>query len=139
MENTLENKARFMAQYWGQKVFKFRDGQMEPQKVGSTYMTKYGIKNRYLLLKPLSSITDEDALELAKIGLPDRLYDYLWSKQTGEAIAKSIKHGRQTNIFYKDFRMADAFDFLKLKGYAVSWMGLSVEKLIEYGWVKLNL
>ena len=27
----------------------------------------------------------------------------------------------------------EAYDYLRSKGYALPWMGLSVEKLIEYG------
>ena len=31
----------------------------------------------------------------------------------------------------------NVYDFLRSKGYALPWMGLSVEKLVEYGWVVL--
>ena len=29
-------------------------------------------------------------------------------------------------------------DWLRLNGFAVSWGGLSVDQLIEYGWIKLK-
>jgi hypothetical protein len=29
-------------------------------------------------------------------------------------------------------------DYLRSKGYALHWMDLSVEDLVEYGWIKLN-
>ena len=30
------------------------------------------------------------------------------------------------------------FDYLRSKGYALPWMDLLVEDLVEYGWVKLK-
>jgi hypothetical protein len=29
-------------------------------------------------------------------------------------------------------------DYLRSKGYALPWMDLSVEDLVEYGWIKLK-
>lgn len=29
-------------------------------------------------------------------------------------------------------------DFLRSKGYALPWMGLSVEEMVEYGWIRLK-
>lgn len=71
MENTLENKAKFFAQYWGQNV-------LNSDKYGCENISYYfnpsqsnvdGIKgyNYHLLLKPLSSITDEDACHISML------------------------------------------------------------------------
>jgi len=29
-------------------------------------------------------------------------------------------------------------DYLRSKGYAVDWMGLTVNQMINYGWIKLQ-
>lgn len=110
MENTLENKAKFFAQYWGQEVLTtffgsgfYIDRDLYPISSGSFF----------LVLKPLSSITDEDAGE------------------SGYDNAKSmLSDNYLVNSPY-------VFDYLRSRGYALPWMGLSVEQLIEYGWVKL--
>jgi hypothetical protein len=34
--------------------------------------------------------------------------------------------------------MFELHDYLRSKGYALPWMGLSVDELVEYGWVKLK-
>lgn len=138
MENTKENKSKFFALHFGQKVFRHVAwGDLrECIEVDGAIVNypSYG----YLQLAPLSSITDQDGIELAKIGLPERVYDYLWSSQTGKHIARSIQAGRQTNTYYPFFRMGDAFDFLRSKGYAVDWLCLSVDEQVKYGWVKLK-
>ena len=136
MENTLENKMKFFALYYGQEVMK-EQGKRQINTYTVSYLD-YDKSNHWLELTTLLSITDEDAMKLAKIGLPERIHDYLWSYQTGRAIAKSIQEGRQTNTYYPFFRMGDAFDFLRSKGYAVDWLGLPVQKQIEYGWIKLK-
>lgn len=62
MENNLENKAKFFAQYWGQEVF------IEPNYDNSNKLKViYDVHiDDYVLLKPLSSITDEHAVAIAK-------------------------------------------------------------------------
>lgn len=144
IENTPENKEIFNGLYAGQYVQ--RNHNWLPHTTvtsiindkallfrGYKVNTAYTSKDWYLELTHLSQISDEDADELSMVGLPDRLYDYLWGAPTGKAIAKSIECGRQNNIYYPNFRMADAFDFLRSKGY---YVGDGTE--IEYGWCKLR-
>lgn len=64
---------------------------------------------QYLELKPLSSVIDKDAIKL------------------GYGNAKHLL----SNILYNR-------DELRQLGYALDWCGLSVEKQIEYGWIKLK-
>lgn len=123
MENTLENKAQFIFQYFGQKRLLFTVNEdRDFRKVGFS-TTQYIIENCHLELKSLSLITDEDAYNYAKNYLnwtdPD---DYKkWFLDQGCQI-KGHRHA----------------DFLRSKGYAVSFMGLSVEELENYGWIKLK-
>ena len=133
MENTLENKAKFFAQYWHQYVVKVKSQTDDTvTRVGYGIMQDF-INSCYLQLTPLSQITDEDAIEVASI------------------IAKTITNVDDnspvlinSNEVKKDievlaFASYETVDYLRSKGYALPFMTLSVEKLIEYGWVKLNV
>lgn len=155
-QNTLENKARFFAQYFGQHVLYFTSDFL--RKID--YLTIVGIENDdYLELKPLSQISDEDAIEVAKLVSP-MLFEGR-GKNGGHYIDKSetwwysVKHNGKTlmvdidlNGYVFEYDGVDEYkrpsrsligtDYLRSKGYALPWMDLSVEDLIEYGWIKLN-
>lgn len=113
MENTLENKAKFFAFYWGQKVFKSSINQDVPHKNTFGKSIRH---NDFLELKPISSISDEDAHFLG----------YSDAKSATTTYFKTL--GKNTN---------DA-DYLRSRGYALPWMWLSVEELVRRGWVKLK-
>lgn len=125
MENNLENKAKLFAQYWGQKVFiNALNKAFFIQKVGSSYMTKYGVEHRCIYLKPLSSITDEVAEMVS--GLMH------WGKDP-----KSV---RNTIVLLNlNSFPAIVIDYLRSKGYAVPFLGMSVEQLVDFGWIKLEV
>lgn len=106
MENTIENKSKFFAQYWGQKVLR---ASKNHELTWTITDSNNPVESEYLNLKPLSAITDEDR-------------DYCVSMWRG--------------VFKKEFDLSQG-DFLRSKGYALPWMGLSVETMIEYGWIKL--
>jgi hypothetical protein len=68
MEKTLENKAKFFAQYWAQKVlrYSFQTDDIKPlNNVSDNFVM--ALKDAFLELKPLSQITREEAIEIAKI------------------------------------------------------------------------
>lgn len=162
MENTEQNKVKFFAQYWGQKVFV--NPILTPEPVSNTYIFEYlepeDIEQEYLELKPLSSITDEDAYQVARIVSP-MLFEGNGENgghfiDRSEPLWHSIKHKKKVMMVdidfdgyvfeYRDdeegytrpsYSLAGA-DYLRSKGYAMPYMGLSVEKLQEYGWVKLK-
>lgn len=141
MENTLENKAKFFAQYWGQNVL------TRPHCGGKKWilgdevsiqsaLSKQGYDYQYFLeLKPLSSITDED-LEKISFNFPegtkDIEFDFLPDNYKFHWKAKKGIKVKEGFLALKDF------DYLRSKGYALPWLGLSVEKQIAYGWVKLK-
>jgi len=129
MENTLDNKSKFLAQYWGQKVLSIS---------GREYLYINNIvddPNLHVLslrLKPLSSITDEDAIDVVKIHgvVNSAQYGYITEFSPIEKIKifiKSINYWR-----------SDIADYIRSKGYALLYLDLSVEQQIEYGWVKLT-
>lgn len=135
MENTKENKARFFALYWGFKCLRneLLNDNIPAHKVDTSNCK--GLPQQYLELTPLSQISDEDALELAMIiygHLDSKLYH---NKETGrELIARFFKR----EVVFYPILVNEAVDYLRSRGYALPWMGLSVEQLIEYGWVKLK-
>ena len=123
MKNTLENKTRFFAQYWGQHLI----------IMGSflriiDHVTLCNIENDDILqLKPLSKISDEEALILSKMRYSFEEYINL---ENGKCMVSC--HENQKSL------MQIQVDFLRSKGYALPWMDLSVEDLIDYGWIKLE-
>lgn len=171
MENTLTNKARFFAQYWWQKLFVINGNNEDTYNNWRTEDLDKG----YMLLTPLSDITDEDAIKCAQLA-HDRKSDFkvdrrndiihvtyfnesikaeyhvcinfryatincnLHFKKDGNDEAESFKVniGEVQMSAYRVVGYIQIVDFLRSKSYAIPYMGLSVEKLIEYGWVKLK-
>lgn len=144
MENTLENKAKFFAQYLGQKVYNrigwpgiivngFVDKLEEQFKLYQSDNFKEKTKT-FLELTPLSKITDEDAIDVAKILYP--YSDALHTTDKGRDLIAPM-FGKGTFLLNPPY-IIQTYDYLRSNGYALPWMGLSVEQLIEYGWVKLS-
>lgn len=159
MENTLENKAKFFAQYWGQLIIGDVNNAGEKVIYPVEKSNMYRFEETRLELKPISSITDEDAIEVAKIVL-----NYYKSDKTIEIPINSKfvvnKIHKDIDVWFRDLLInihtttsttsfvidnkeflsspIDVYDYLRSKGYALPWMGLTVEQLIEYGWIKLK-
>ena len=139
-KNTLENKTKLFTQYWGQHVLYFTSDFL--RKIDN--LTLDSVENDdYLELKPLSQISDEDALwtinnhyfkfenpilELSKLkALTKEIHiSYIFNDATRHLILKP------ENLYPHNY------DYLRSKGYALPYMDLSVEDLIDYGWVKLK-
>ena len=130
LENTLENKSKFFAQYWGQDVlcrviFGKNKNEIIMHNTPCSNLKLGEIIDSYLELKPLSRISDEDAIEISK--------EY---PAFGSNIRNSVKELFQE---FDDLELSiKTGDYLRSKGYALSYMYLSVEDLVEYGWVKLK-
>lgn len=183
LENTSENKSKFFALYWEQAVL-IRNVN-DPQYDDVISMTAYNysgwLSRSVLELKPLSSISDDEAIEVSKIIFPN-LSDPIfkislgYERSNGLHIDQSVlciecsgfinnpvapKHYLYgliqidleendiiTGYFQDDgneFRddhsdnILHAYDYVRSNGYALPFMGLSVEDLIEYGWIKKSL
>lgn len=135
MENNLKNKAKFFAQYWDQKIltgipvdkpFTFR--RLNHQNI------QKGIMYSFLKLKSLSDITDEDAIEVAKI----IDYNHGRNKLAFVKVGKHVCHNILEMGEITPKRAFSLIDYLRSKGYALPYNGLSVENQISYGWVKLR-
>ena len=113
-----ENKAKFFAQYWGQKVVSHLEyPDLSTNTIDGALIKKYSEEDYFLILKPLSSISDEDArfiCSLHKVISTDYKWLFLGINLSGYDV-----------------------DYLRLKGYAVPAFGLSVEEMVEAGWIKL--
>lgn len=131
-QNTIENKARFHALYWGQKVFVFNDeGQYKP---GVTYeVDGSSDEHTFLELRSLPDITDEEATAVAKIWedsekiISPEEYDG-WTK---EVILDAIPE-------MENVMLLRAADYLRSRGFLLPYLDLSIEQILEYGWARIK-
>jgi hypothetical protein len=141
MKNTLENKSKFFTQYWGQKVGREQTS-VENDGFERNYVINHvtiqNIDYDYLELKSLSDMTDEDAIEVAKILFGDDYEEDKWVQD----IKLNLRDQFGSNIFpniQPYFSISwKVVDYLRSKGYASSWNGISVEEQIKFGWIKLK-
>ena len=136
MENTSENKAKYFAAHWGQKVL-ILDECNPPYHVWSRFLDcvqepRYGI----IELINLSQITDEDAIEVGRMhGHEDE--ENLWTDEYLLYVGKRVMSyfpNYTTPVPVKDLlRIAD---FLRSKGYLLPYHDLSTEELLSRGWAK---
>ncbi len=124
MENNTENQARFNTQYWGQPIGTMLIDSREPVQ---HKIPVFGQNLSYITLKPLSQISDGDLKRIWEIG----------------EFEDEFNAGLRLNhiLLMKDcgcFERSPVVDYLRLQGYAILYMDLSVEQMIEYGWIKLK-
>lgn len=156
-----EEKAKFFAQYIGQPIT-FGLGTVKYEYEGYTqgdtgflagilgnqivigYIAEEKRDTYHqsiLLLKPLSSITDEDAIEVTLL-LPwfnktgnERVYKNTYGNKVVSSDDGDFKYGKfEIKI---DSLTPRQYQYLQSKGYALPYMNYSVEELVEMGWVKL--
>lgn len=165
MTNTLENKEKFFAQYWGQDVVNL-DGinEIPVYKMFNPIRTEETQRRSYLELTPLSQISDEDAIEVAELAFGYSKFNrnIKVTKTSPRNFGFSFYHNSINNDhleYFIDFggfynptiiclsrktlpqeyihNVQGIVDFLRSRGYALPWMGMSVDTLVEWGWVKL--
>lgn len=112
-----ENKAKFFALYYAQDVCENPFGKYYVNARTLDY-TMTDSLTAWLNLKPLSSISDEDARFICSFHKVIST-DYIWS-------------------FLQLSLNGFDYDYLRSKGYAFSWMGLSVEEMVQADWIKLT-
>lgn len=152
-ELTLENKAKFFAQYWGQLVIEDVNGKGETFLYPVVYSNMYRFEESTVVLKPISSISAEDAY-----GVGVRVNCWSWAernmsffendemkevhvdggKMFAEAIGKPFGPGMSHPFAQNSTDILNAYDFLRSKSYALPWMGISVEEMVASGWIKLR-
>lgn len=130
-EITLENKAKFFAQYWGQKVLSWGEVVVDPMYKWRNIPKMKTSSFTSIILKPLSSISDEDCVLCHKM-----YFRYTEDQKLNE---HSISFVKKYIIEPKEFIMNTILDYLRSKGYALPWMGISVEEMVDAGWIKLQI
>lgn len=127
-----QEKARFFAQYWGQEI-----GVVESvfeETISNLIIDQKTFEDiDYLELKTLSSISDEDAIEVARIynkSINGGPFPRWFTDEDYISCGKSYIMRKEITI--------DVFDYLRYKRYALPFDGRSVEELVELGWIKLK-
>lgn len=157
-EITPENKAKFLAQYWGQNIFHWKYPEHAANENVITNIDEGALKYAKcgsILLKPLSSLFDEDVIGAVFMnGIPEgwELYKvYTLAPTAWFSVKLRRRYGESDHSFNEDgYEYKDHFlkikgsplsswstDYLRSKGYAVDWMGLTVAEMVEAGWIKL--
>jgi len=151
MENNLENKACFFALHLFQEAVIIGDGTQglhdEKYKQAGRYkidtealdsLYRIGDCGDAVELTPISAITDEDAIEVAKIMYPKDKHNDKDSLEWGKSIADEIIQGQTDKDVIWFSGIIGTVDYLRSKGYALPYHDITVEQQIEYGWVKLK-
>jgi len=163
MEINSENKSKFFAHYIGQRLSSefyspIMRGVVQEGKTNADWKVKtqhlsLPIEDIHLPLKPLSSISDEDAYYVgASVNCwswAERKEDFFkddemkdnhiaYGKMFTSSIGKEYGPGMSHPFAHNSTDILHGFDFLRLKGYALPWMGLSVEDMVSAGWIKLK-
>lgn len=161
LENTIENKQKFFGSYWGNRY--------RYSNEFGTYNGKWDmhlpnhIKNDscHLLLRPLFSITDEEAHMVANISTTHdnqtediKNIGCITSGKDKEKIL--VRRGGAYVHLYFDgkilltnsisipasyapvLNVAYIIDYLRSRGFLLPFMGLSCEEIIERGWAKYS-
>ncbi len=156
MENTIENKSKFFAQYLGQMVvYPDIDGKLKEHKLVSVgfeylqlnYKRKYkgcvGVDisfkpngshnsdatNAKLKLRPLVKMSENECANISRlIG-------------NNSNLSKNIKEDGIDILWYFSNDHTSIFsiqDYVRSIGVIVPFMGLSVDELVSFGWVVLE-
>ena len=56
------------------------------------------------------------------------------TKELIEVVEQEVKE----YIFAYAYASVETIDYLRFNGYALDWMGLSVQEMIDAGWAKLD-
>ncbi|MGJ1414104.1 hypothetical protein [Sphingobacterium multivorum] len=161
MENNIENKAKFFGLYFGQTVVHTGIGRAMKQ-LGKRVVLSYENSDKFqslvfsnqraVELKTISSISDEDAIEVAKIACPMLFHTYT----KGHVVDRSekdwitVKHDRNIKSVDIDFdgyvcvcnedlnyeRNPYGFSAIRKLQELGYYVGDGTE--VEYGWVKLK-
>ena len=128
-EIIIENKAKFFAQYYGKNVFLNLNYTKEPIDLIGIRIMNNDLIDGVLLLKPLLSISNYDLATMVEefdISIGSGFLDEYDNLQ-------DFKNNLDINACWP----IGMFDFLRSKGYALPFMGLSVDEMIKAGWIKL--
>lgn len=130
----------FAAQYFKQRVAYSPEHPSNRYILNAARLQEYSQNADFVLaLKSVKQLTEEEANEVSAIlwkGLPiiSRYYGVV-SKIGVAHIVEALEQGKPG---ISPTNWAETKEFLRTKGYAVSWNGISVEQQIELGWILLE-
>lgn len=120
MEELQQEKARFRALYYGQRVFS-----TDPNNKKRLFkLIKPYILKGWLVLTPLSLISDEDAIKLG------------WQS--------SLEFKEMSALYRNGIFKIEEYQYLLQNSYAIDWYSsalgrvIKVEEQVSLGWVKLK-
>lgn len=127
-------RCKFFTQYWGVRCMHI--GGVDLVQVG-TGGCNLKHPDFFLELKPLSKLSDEDAISF---------FDIQWGEtHKGKPKEFKLEYGKEwaNSINSERFGLIPSniihgIDFLRSKGYAIPFMEYSVEMLVDFGWVRLS-
>jgi hypothetical protein len=129
LEITPKNKLKFFSQYWEQDVLSLNEH-------ATMFLDAYTIlsikESDSLLLSPLSETTDEDVIQIMKWKLSE---PHIEKRPNFEQL---IRYTRKCIVEESYAENRHCADFLRSKGYALPFMGLSVEEMVKAGWITLT-
>lgn len=144
----MENKQKFFGVYYGQDILRY-DNATVSTIVGCNVLdlTRNNIKHAWLELRPLSLITDEDAIETFL-----KNYEVFNYGSFSKYVLRPLKSNQPMKIHvsrndehvftfeFSEYSLSSlSADYLRSLGYALPWMGISVEEQVSRGWVKLKV
>ncbi len=134
---TNEVKLKIFAQYFGAEYNYKNEFGTYRGVVEFGYNTSKDVsQNAVLRLKPLSKITDEDAIEAIQMTVPEEYNEIKIESKDNDGVCFSFKPTRGERIsgflVYNEL-MFDVYQLLQSKGYALSYMDYSVYDLVGLG------
>ena len=125
-----ENKARFFDLYSGQKIIECKNFRHLVTPMEAIYYDEHS-NGAFANVKPLSAISDEDAMEIGFQVCEDK-DDACYGMSPSGVFLDMVSFSGE------DLLLISYGDFLRSRGYALPWMGLSVDELCQAGWIKLQ-
>lgn len=160
MELTNELKARFEMLYYGQRVSMLHkpEGRYSDEVFKAPQILTGPNQSEYLSLRPLSSITEEEAIEVAKKLSPTTfVLNRRWIVRRHDLGGFTVEQGLNYHSFdieddgelemwdnyhskmaVSGENMLSAYDYLRSKRFLLPFMGIPSEQWVEWGVVKLK-
>jgi hypothetical protein len=147
MSTNTESKARFFAQYFGQKCYrrKLWYDDLPTIKLLSKQLIYIAVDAGVLQLTPLQKITDEHAIEVAKL-MGCYSEKFINSKDFGKPNFFFNGINLEVSFFEDlyDYISAPAYQYLQSKSYALDYYCpiqnriIAVDEQIKIGWIILK-
>lgn len=128
MENTIENKKKFFALYWGQSVAIQTEGGGSGFNYEIHANSIDDIGRDYLLLKRPYDLTIDDAIEVARLWYTETFH----KGREMHKIKSLLEHRGLKNM------PLGVADWFRKNGFAIPFGNLTVTDTEKYGWIKLK-